>query len=152
MFMRSDGNRERVYFGQTVAPWTDYQWQVATDTLTQARELSRGGGAEFIVLYIPRKYRIYRDQIEVEAGARIASWGIAPLPEALSSWCAANDIPFIDTTPLLTKAVMQGIHPYFVDDVHWNGTGHNIAADAVTAFLVKHEMFPFRSGVETSKP
>ena len=145
LFTRNDSKRERVYFGQTSDPWTDHQWGVATDTLMTAKRLSNESATDFVVVYIPRKYRIYRDYIEVDPATSIASWDIAALPEALARWCAENGIEFIDTTPRLAEVVAKGIHPYFIDDVHWNSLGHEIAADTIIEYLHDKNQFPFKS-------
>ncbi|MDH5516031.1 MAG: hypothetical protein OEY45_12820 [Gammaproteobacteria bacterium] len=145
LFPRNDSKRERVYFGQTSDPWTDHQWDVATDTLITAKHLSNEGAADFVVVYIPRKYRIYRDYIEVDPTTSIAGWDVAPLPEALARWCAEHGIEFIDTTPRLAEVVAKGIHPYFIDDVHWNALGHEIAADTIIEYLHSNKLFPFKN-------
>lgn len=144
LFTTRDGKKERVYFGQTNDPWTAHQWDVAVSTLSEASRLSREAGAEFVVVYIPRKYRIYRGHIETAPGTEIDSWEVAELPQALSTWSAQHGIAFIDTTPALEQAVSQGVHPYFIDDVHWNPLGHTIAAELIETYLAENRMYPFR--------
>lgn len=151
-FVRSDGTEERVYFGQTINPWTDHDWNVATDTLKTAKTLSEEHGAEFVVVYVPRKYVIYKGRIKVEPGTDIAEWEIAPLAETLAKWCSRNHLHFVDTTPRLASAVAQGIHPYFIDDVHWNPLGHEMAADTIIEYLHHAGWVPFDSQVTRTEP
>lgn len=143
LFKREDGVRERVYFGQTNDPWNEHQWAVATETLKKARDLSNSSNIDFVVVYIPRKFRIYQPYLELDPDTEIAHWKVAALPQALSRWCEKNDISFIDTTPALSDAVAKGVNPYFIDDVHWNALGHKIAADTIVNYLEKNKLYPF---------
>lgn len=143
LFSRADGVTERVYFGQSADPWNAHQWEVATSTLQEALHLSQQGGAEFVVVYIPRKFRIYKDHLQLASGTAIAKWEVNNLPEALGSWCAANGMHFLDLTPHLARHVQSGIHPYFTDDVHWNPLGHETAASAIADYLSREKIFPF---------
>jgi lysophospholipase L1-like esterase len=143
LFTRSDGVTERVYFAPPELTPTPHQWNVATDILTQANRFSRQIGAEFAVVYVPRKFRVYRDHLRIADDREIATWWVNDLPADLGKWCAENDIPFLDTTAPLAQVVARGEHPNFVDDVHWNETGHKAAAEAVIAFLESRKLFPF---------
>jgi lysophospholipase L1-like esterase len=135
LFTRADGTRERLYFGQTSAPWKDYEWNTATETLLEADRLSREAGARLVVVYIPRKFRVYRDYLETTPGTRIAEWDVNDLPSVLGDWCREKGIDYVDTVPRLQESIAAGEQPYFYDDVHWNSRGHAIAADAVTLYL-----------------
>lgn len=150
LYKRADGKRERVYFSQSNESYNPYQWKVATETLSEARTISNKAGAEFVVVYIPRKFRIYRDHLEVTPGTFISKWTLNNLPSDLEKWCRENNMHFVNLTPELQKSVASGVHPYFIDDVHWNELGHRIAADQVTTYLKKNGLFPFRQQ-ETGK-
>jgi hypothetical protein len=146
MFKRSNGVTERVYFGQTADPWTPHEWQVATATLRDANQLATDSGADFVVVYIPRKYRIYEGHIAVSPDHHIARWKVNNLPEELARWSKRHDIKFVDTTPFLEDLVANGEHPYFVDDVHWKNPGHERAAQAIVDYLAAERVFPYRAG------
>jgi len=143
LFTRSDGVTERVYFGQSADPWTPHQWQVTIDTLGRASRLSRENGAEFVVVYIPRKFRIYKDYLKLSPDHAISSWEVNTLPETLGTWSADHDIHFLDTSPHLEKHAARGIHPYFIDDVHWNTLGHETVARAINDHLSVEKIFPY---------
>lgn len=145
IFTRRDGVADRVYFGGTEEPWTPHQWEVAVGTLREAHRLSVAQGAEFLVVYVPRKFRVYREFLAISPGTGIAAWTINDLPQALGDWCAQNGMSFVDTTPRLREVAARGEHPYFVDDVHWNALGHATAAAVVIDFLRSARMFPFAS-------
>jgi hypothetical protein len=143
LFARSDGVTERVYFSQTADPWNNHQWNVAVETLREANRLSKESGTEFVVVYVPRKFRIYRGHLSVSADSEIAGWDVNDLPEVLSQWSADNGIHFVDTTPDLARQVETGVHSYFIDDVHWNILGHETAAGAIEDYLSSKQIFPF---------
>jgi len=145
MFSRSDGATERVYFGQTADPWTPHEWKVAVETLTDANRLATDSGAEFVVAYVPRKYRTYRNHISTSPDHSIAGWKVNNLPEELGKWSSEHGIKFVDTTPFLEDLVANGVHPYFVDDVHWNELGHVTATRAIVDYLSAGRIFPFHS-------
>lgn len=144
MFKRADGARERVYFSPPEDDPSPHQWQVAIDTLAQANRLARQAGADFLVAYVPRKFRIYQPHLETAPEQRSATWIVNDLPDRLGRWAAEQRIPFVDTTPWLAAVVARGEHPYFIDDVHWNARGHAAAAEAIAAHLATARLFPFR--------
>ena len=81
----------------------------------------------------------------------IARWEINDLPDELGRWAAKEGVAFVDTTPRLAEVVARGEHPYFIDDVHWNATGHLIAARAIAAELAAARLFPFRAAPATNR-
>ena len=143
LYSKHDGTIERVYFSQTNDLQDEYAWKVATDTLLDADQLSRQSGAKLIVVYIPRKFRIYKKYLEVQPNTIISGWKLNNFPDDMKKWCTENNIDYIDTTPALEKSVAEGIHPYFFDDVHWNPLGHKIAADLVLAHMKEKNIYPF---------
>lgn len=145
LFTRSDGVTERVYFAQAEESPTPHQWEVAMATLTEGSRVSRGVGAGFVVVYVPRKFRVYRDHIRISQEHGMATWASNDLPGDLGRWCAQHDIAFVDTSARLGQVVARGEHPYFVDDVHWNEVGHVTAAEAIIALLESRKLFPFDS-------
>lgn len=134
-YVRADGVAETVYFGDTERPWKPHEWDVMTRTLAEAQQLTAGAGARFVVLYIPRKFRVYRAHLELAPGSAAATWDVNDLPELLGEWCRGAGIEYVDTTPLLETEVSRGVHTYFVDDVHWNAHGHDIVAAGMARIL-----------------
>ncbi len=139
----ADGSTQRVYFGQTNGLWTPLAWSVLTETLNEANELCRGAGAELIVVYISRKFRIYKPFLTFEPGSLASKWEVNALPETMAAWCKQQGIDFVDTIPAMQIAVSHGQHPYFVDDVHWNALGNSIAAQVVVDYMkTQKKLYP----------
>ena len=126
---------KRVYFDGGTPQWKAHQWQVAVETLGAAKQLCDEAGAEFALVFIPRKFRVYFDHVAFAEDSAMVGLELNDLPEQLGSWARAQGIRFIDPTPALSAALGEGKHPYIVDDSHWNATGHSIAADTVLSAL-----------------
>lgn len=55
--------------------------------------------------------------------------------DALAETSAALGLPFIDLTPVLTKAASTGELTYYTYDTHWNQRGHELAGNAIAEFV-----------------
>ena len=124
----------RTWFGHDNETWTEHQWQVLTRILEEAREACDAQGARFLVVHIPTKLSVLHGLLK-DVGAAVSGSGPSPLPATLKSWCRANGIEFLDTTPALRAAAASGTAVYFADDGHWNPAGHEVAATAVLTRL-----------------
>jgi lysophospholipase L1-like esterase len=135
IFRRADGEEDVVYFDEAEAPWSEHDWQVMTETLRDAAHRTRKTGARFVLVYIPRKFRVYREHVTADPASDVARWRQNDLPEELAAWCAREKIELVDTTPILEAEAARGVHTYFVDDVHWNPRGHEVVADLLARKL-----------------
>lgn len=141
-FRRADGAVETVYFGDTEGPWKPHEWDAMTATLGEANRLSAGAGVQLVVVYIPRKFRVYRPHLSFIPDSETARWDVNDLPGQLGDWCREAGVPFVDTTPILEAEVARGVHTYFVDDVHWNARGHAVVAEALAQRLAAEPPVP----------
>lgn len=130
-FTRADGTVETLYLDRADRPWTTHQWDVASDSLDQAHNLSRDGGAGFLLVYVPRKLSVYRGFLKAPADSFANSWPQGHLPDLLREWCGERKIDYLDATIPLREAVQSGVSVYLPDDVHWNAAGHAVVAAAV---------------------
>ncbi len=142
LFTLANGSQERVYFGLGTPLWKPHQMEKLTAILDEANKSCVSADARFILVYVPRKFRVYRDHTQFDSEAIASSWTINDLPNVLASFCAKKNIDFVDTTPALSATVARGEHVYFVDDVHWNSKGNEIAALAITDFLNQRPTSP----------
>lgn len=134
-FRGADGARDAVIFGQATEHPSEHQWQVGVEALVEASDSTRDAGAEFLLVYIPRKFEVYQGLLEIPEGSFVADWRDAKLNERVAAWAASRGIAFLDTTPPLRREAQAGSHPYLLDDVHWNARGHELAADAIGDWL-----------------
>ncbi len=137
-FVRADGGRDTLYFGQATDPPTAEEWRVGTDSLREAARLSRAANAELVVVYIPRKFEVYQGRLDVPPGSRLHSWSDPQLNRRVAEWASSEAIAYLDTTDVLRGEVERGSHPYLPDDVHWNGRGHQLVAEQIVRWLRAH--------------
>jgi lysophospholipase L1-like esterase len=130
-FVTSSGEAEILYLDAPEGPWHPRQWEVLSGTLLKARDITRRIGADLLVVYIPRKLRVYRGFLRAEPGAAAHTWELNNLPEVVGAWCRAHDVAFLDSTLPLRQAVGSGTSVYLPEDVHWNAAGHEVVAAAV---------------------
>ena len=135
VFTRRDGTHETQYLDRQEEPWEPRQWEIASRTLSDARDVARRMNTEFLVVFIPRKLRVYRGFLRAESGAHALTWTDNNLPDVLGAWCRENGIAFLDATHALRAAVASGESVYLPDDVHWNPAGHRVVATAVAEHL-----------------
>jgi hypothetical protein len=55
--------------------------------------------------------------------------------QLLADFCTSEKIPMLDLTTALQEKAESGTAVYFPDDVHWNATGHEVAAKELARFL-----------------
>jgi hypothetical protein len=100
--------------------------------------MSKSKGIEFIVAFVPTKYRVYRRVADFsEASDAVKGWQLNNLPDELRTIVASIDssIGFIDLTQALEKASSHGVITYLLDDTHWTPEGHQVVAPAIHNLL-----------------
>jgi hypothetical protein len=125
---------ETIYFaypGQPLTPADLAAVDVLQETLLEARRLAEDGGARLLFVYVPTKFRVYRDHCDFPADGYGWTWQPHDLPAQLAAWTRQNGIAGLDLTPRLQAAAARGELVYFADDGHWNGEANRIAADAI---------------------
>lgn len=134
-FIRRDGSKETQYLDDMEGAWTPRQWDMTTAAVAGAQAAAQQSGSDFLVVYIPRKLRVYRGFLRAEPGAHALTWKDNNLPDVLSAWCRDNGIAFLDSTLALRSAVAAGESVHLPDDVHWSPAGHRVVAAAVAQRL-----------------
>jgi lysophospholipase L1-like esterase len=135
VFTRRDGTHETLYLDRPEGPWEPRRWEVASGILSEAHDVTRRMKADFLVVFIPRKLRVYRGFLQAEPGAHALTWKDNNLPDVLGAWCRDKGIAFLDSTQALRSAAASGESVYLPDDVHWNAAGHRVVATAVAERL-----------------
>jgi lysophospholipase L1-like esterase len=130
-FTTSTGTVERLYLDREEGPYTPAQWALAADALDAARARTRQAGAELLVVYVPRKLRVYAGHVTSAPDSVARTWPMNDLPDVVNAWCRERGVPFLDATTPLRAAVAGGESVYLTDDVHWNARGHAVVGTAV---------------------
>ena len=89
-------------------------------------------GAQHMVLLIPS-----RDEVTGVRPDRLA---------VIREYCSAENIPYLDLTPMLTP------HDYFTYDRHFTIPGHAKTAKALFQFLSHHTLIPHATDKESTAP
>jgi hypothetical protein len=128
-----------VLFGPEAAfPWTDFErrrWESARHTLIEAANLLREHDIKLLLVYVPIKFRVYRDFVDIPAGSELRQWTLWPLPDLFAQFCDAEGLVCLDPTELLRGSVRQGGMPYAPGDTHWSAEGHRLIAQRLDEML-----------------
>lgn len=126
------GGTERVYFANYGAvPWTAYEeqrWAKTRATFEAGIKFTHEREIKLLLVYVPIKYRVFREFIKLPQGSPMATWGVWPLPQRFRDFCATVSIPCLDLTNRLQQAVREGGMPYPPMDTHWSPEGHTLVA------------------------
>ena len=156
---------EKVLFGREAAyPWTDFEqerWEKAKNTLREAARFTSERDARLLVIYVPIKFRVYRDMVELSSEPELRRWALWPLPERFAEFCRDSGLTCMDLTQLLRDAAQTGRMPHAAADSHWSPEGHEIIAERLaailtslgwTAMLGRHAPIPSETGVRVGWP
>jgi len=133
-------------------------WQLTRKTILEMNRVSHESGATLVVLFIPFKSQVYfpllersfgRDDLERDfqfyfrqepTGFNLQEMSQNRLAQnhLMRRLCEDERIFLIDPTAALQTEVESGRNMYFPDDSHWNADGHELAANAIAAFLKNH--------------
>jgi hypothetical protein len=98
---------------------------------------------KFIVCLIPEAVQVRQSLREIVCKAYGISAGdydwLQP-QKAMSKFCAGNGIYLFDLTEDIARAEKSTACYFTSVDVHWNRTGHALAADRISAFIKKNGM------------
>jgi hypothetical protein len=125
--------RTRIYFADYGAvPWTDFEmerWRTARAAFEEGVALARARDVEVVFVYVPTKYRVYRDALEIPPDSPLAGWSAwTRLPRLFSEFCTSNGVRCLDLTEPFREAVLEGAAIYARTDTHWGPAGHDLAA------------------------
>lgn len=110
----------------------------AQNCLLDAQKLSAENEAKLVFLYIPTKFRVYRDFCEFPPDGYGRVWQPNDLPSRVEVWCKTHEIPYLDLTPALKESAASGDLVYFPDDGHWTAKGHEVVAETISNFVKKN--------------
>jgi hypothetical protein len=103
------------------------------EVMTEAHAETLEMHARLVFAFVPRKFRVYRDALEIPPGSLLRDWPIGDLPERMRDLVASvsPEIGFVDLTPALSAAAARGEMVFFPDDSHWTVAGNRVVADVL---------------------
>jgi hypothetical protein len=144
-----DHRGKTVLFGpEAGVPWTDFErhrWESARKTLSEAARFTRERDIDFLLVYVPIKFRVYRDFIDIPARSELHEWTLWPLPDLFGQFCFDEGLACLDLTELLRGSVREGGMPYAPADTHWSAEGHSLIARRLQELLDSLGWIPTRS-------
>jgi hypothetical protein len=126
---------ERVLFWpEAAAPWGEFErdrWDRAQHFFREGARTARERDVNLLLVYVPIKFRVYRDIIELPPGSEVRDWALWPLPDLFAQFCRTEGLTCLDLTELLRDSVRAGGMPHAPTDSHWNPEGHRLIARAL---------------------
>jgi len=130
-------------------------WALARQSLTAMQRVTRGVGAEFVLMFLPFKSQVYLPVLEQTfsreelarafqfyLGSTVSTRDIGQMSRnrlahnaLMRRFCEEAGIPFLDMTTALQMHVHAGENMYFPDDSHLNEAGAAVVAESLAAFL-----------------
>ena len=142
---REDGSSKRIYFFDYAAvPWTEFEesrWEKTKQTFRDGIQAARANGVSIILIYVPIKFRVYRDFVKIPPGSPLSHWGTwKSLPQNFMEFCRTASVPCLDLTDRLQQAVRDGVDVYPLNDTHWSSEGTAVVAGELERLLRIHRL------------
>jgi hypothetical protein len=123
---------QKILFGTEASlPWNDFErsrWEKAQETFREGIRLTRKQNIHLLLVYIPIKFRVYRDFVELPKDSEARDWSLWPLPDLFLQFCRTERLACLDLTGLFRGSVGNGDMPYAIADSHWSPEGHRLTA------------------------
>ncbi len=104
----------------------DWEGTSSADYLEKTVRLLEASGIKTFVTAVPSKFRYFNDGVE---GLEFS--------EKIEQWAAKRQISFISlTAPFKQWRAQGGGQLFFEKDIHFNTTGHQLAAKVIAPFLI----------------
>lgn len=127
-----------LFWPEAAVPWTEFErdrWDRAQHTLREAARATRERDVNLLLVYVPIKFRVYRDFIELPPGGELRDWALWSLPDLFAQFCRTEGLACLDLTGLLRDSVRAGGMPHAPTDSHWSPDGHRLIARALEELL-----------------
>ena len=111
----------------------------AVSVLSAAHTACVTNRVPLLVVFVPEKFRVYRDYCTFRPDNPCVDWVLDDLPGQLGARITAlgPGISFLDLTPALAREAARGRLLYFADDTHWSAEGHQVAGRAIAAYITR---------------
>lgn len=140
VILTSNGKEQAMYFVLPPPRLTPQNLDALDQTLRDfaaGHALCAAQGARLIVVFLPEKFRVFRQLCRFPPESECRNWVVCDLPERMEKGVRAisSEIGYLDLTPFLMNGVKRGVVPYYTDDEHMSPEGHQIAAAAINNYL-----------------
>jgi hypothetical protein len=126
---------QKILFAPEAAvPWREFErdrWDRAQHTLREAARTTRERDVNLLLVYVPIKFRVYRDFMELSQDSEVRDWALWSLPELFAQFCRTEGLACLDLTGPLRDSVRTGGMPHAPTDSHWSAEGHRLVAQAL---------------------
>ncbi len=115
-------------FGENYDSLCDEGFPIFAQVIDEAQRLCDERGIKLFVLFIPSKWRVYRDFVTIPPRSAYSRWKINNVPQRVKDLCREKGIPLRDCLEDLQAPIRRGVQTYYPNDSHWNGAGAEIGA------------------------
>jgi lysophospholipase L1-like esterase len=103
--------------------------------LKAMKKLTNEAGADFLVVLIPTDFQIHADAwLKYRLPLPLLLKDLEFPDRQFSKWFTEAGIDFVDLLPVFAEHESE--QTYFTNDDHWNVRGHEIAAEALSGYLL----------------
>jgi lysophospholipase L1-like esterase len=138
-FTDARNHTSRIFFAPSeVQGFSERQLNKTIAYIAEAARLCRERNIQFVVAFIPEKYRVYHSLRNVElTSSTVRSWQVNSLPDEMGMRLAELNlgIQYVDLTQPLQEASQEGIATYLADDTHWTEAGNQLVAEVLDRAL-----------------
>jgi hypothetical protein len=130
----------RMWFLNPAGPWAEWQLaalEVLGDVLAEGQRVSAAHGSRLAVVFVPDKFRVYRDVCVFPEHSECRTWQPNDFPDRLQGIVRrmTPEVGFLDLTTSLRERARAGALLYPPDDTHWSPAGNAAVADVLAAYL-----------------
>ena len=140
-FIDAENVRETVFFAPSeLETPSDRTFHQVAATIAEAARLCRASNIRLVVAFIPEKFRVYHDLPNVSLVTETSRrWRVSDIPDRMRRLLRELDssIEYIDLTPALKVASLNGQATYLPDDTHWTDHGNRVAAETIYRALLE---------------
>ena len=93
------------------SPWNGFEqglWKQTRGTLREAARVTQAHGVNLLLVYVPIKFRGYRDFVDLPPQSEARDWTLWPLPELFTQFCRAEGLVHLDLTECFAAPFATG--------------------------------------------
>ena len=143
IFMASDPILSPSYFVYSTEPSAEWEaaWELTDAIIAGLNKEVEADGSQLAVVIIGAPEQVYPERWQTVLNRahslQPASWDLETPNRRLAAFLDSAGIPYLDLLPLFRQEAEKPGAPalHFRHDGHWTPAGHQLAADAIAAFV-----------------